>query len=160
MSTRQSLSLVLVLSLVGMYPSGLLAAGQQGSASLSGTAKDQAKKPYGDYSAQAREVRLAQIASMTNLDASGDFALTNLQPGKYVVELVDRNGKIVCTEGPFDLTQQAARDNVVISCSKMPAAWWVLGAAAAAGITAGVVSTGNPTSATGASVAASASASR
>jgi len=141
MITRQSMSVVLVLTLVGTYPISLWAAAQQGGASISGTAKDQAKKPFSDYAAQARDVQMGQIAEKTNLDASGNFRLGNLQPSKYVVELVDRNGKVVCTEGPFDMTKQAAKDNVNISCSKMPAAWWVLGAAAAAGITAGVVST-------------------
>ena len=46
---------------------------------------------------------------------------------------------MVCTEGPFDLTQQMIKNDVVIDCGKVPAAWWLLGAAAAAGITAGIV---------------------
>ena len=74
-------------------------------------------------------------------------SLTGLQPASYLVELLNRNGKIVCTEGPFDMTRQTARDNVVISCGKVPAAWWLLGAAAAAGITAGIVA-GGPASPT------------
>ena len=140
MNTRRSLALALVVAMVGgMMP---VRVGAQGGVSMSGTAKDQAKKPYGDYTAQARDVRLGQIAGSTSLDPSGSFELTSLQPGNYVVELLDRNKKIVCTEGPFDMTNVTAKDNIVISCSKVPAAWWLLGAAAAAGITAGIVATG------------------
>lgn len=143
MNTRRSCALVLVTALVGgLTPTSVWA--QQG-VSLSGTAKDEAKKPYGDYTARARDLKQGLIAGMAALDTSGNFALSGLQPASYVVELLDRNGKIVCTEGPFDMTRQAARDNVVISCGKVPAAWWLLGAAAAAGITAGIVATGGTT---------------
>ena len=145
MKIRRSWAMALVLALMGSTTPTSLWAAQQGSVSLSGTAKDEAKKPYGDYTARARDVRQGQIAGMTALDTSGNFALTGLQPASYLVELLDRNGKIVCTEGPFDMTRQTARDNVVISCGKVPAAWWLLGAAAAAGITAGIVATGTST---------------
>ena len=59
--------------------------------------------------------------------------------GAELVELLDSKGKVVCTEGPFDLSKQPVRNNVNIECGK-PAAWWLLAAAGAAGITAGVVS--------------------
>ena len=67
--------------------------------------------------------------------------MVGIDPAKYVVELLNEDGKVVCTEGPFDLTQQPNRPDVVIDCGN-PAAWWLLAAAAAAGITAGVVAAG------------------
>ena len=75
----------------------------------------------------------------TQLDSDGNFSLANLAPAQYSVELLNRDGKVVCTEGPYNLTQQLAKDSVNISCNKVPAAWWLIGAAAAAGITAGVL---------------------
>jgi hypothetical protein len=140
MNTRRSLAVGLVFTLIAATTP--ISLGAEGAVSMSGTAKNEARKPYGDYTARARDVRLGQIAGMTNLDNSGNFSLTNLQPANYVVELLDRNGKIVCTEGPFDMTRDTVRDNIHISCGKVPAAWWLLGAAAAAGITAGIVATG------------------
>ena len=75
------------------------------------------------------------------LDAQGRFNFAKVEGDKqYLVQLFNlKENKIVCTEGPFDLMQQALKNDVVIECGRTPAAWWLLGAAAAAGVTAGVV---------------------
>jgi hypothetical protein len=44
--------------------------------------------------------------------------------------------------GRGNMPASLVKDNVDISCNKVPAAWWLLGAAAAAGITAGVLAGG------------------
>ena len=125
----------------GAAQTALLAAGQQ-TATIAGTAKDEAKKPYTDNTVRARDTAQGTIAGTAPLNTEGNFSLPNLSSAKYLIELVDKNGKIVCTEGPFDLTQQMLKNDVVIDCGKVPAAWWLLGAAAAAGITAGIVAAG------------------
>ena len=114
------------------------------SGTIAGTAKDEAKKNQ-EYSVRARDVSQGQIAATSPLDSEGRFSLANLGTANYLVELVrTQDGKVVCTEGPFDMAAQAARDNVTIDCNKVPAAWWLLGAAAAAGVTAGIVATASP----------------
>ena len=125
----------------GTAQTALLAAGQQ-TATIAGTAKDEAKKPYTDNTVRARDTAQGTVAATTPLNAEGNFSLPNLSSAKYAVELVNKNGKVVCTEGPFDLSQQLLKNDVVIDCGKVPAAWWLLGAAAAAGITAGIVAAG------------------
>jgi len=115
---------------------------QQGTptVTLSGVAKKEAKKPYSDYTTRARDVQSGVIAgTTTNADPDANFTITGLPPANYVVELLNKNGKVVCTEGPFNMTQQFVKNDIDISCNKVPAAWWLLGVAAAAGITAGVV---------------------
>jgi hypothetical protein len=87
---------------------------------------------------RARNVQQGVIAATTQLDPKGDFALAGIDPASYLVELLDSKGKVVCTEGPFDLAKQPVRNGVNIECGK-PTAWWLLAAAGAAGITAGVV---------------------
>lgn len=140
MSTRQILAVGLAVAMAtAAMPISMAAAGQQ-TASLSGTAKKEAKKPYTDYTTRARNVMGGQIAGTVMLDTNANFSLPGLPPANYVVELLDHNGKVVCTEGPFNLTgNMLTKSDVEISCNKVPAAWWLLGAAAAAGITAGVV---------------------
>lgn len=122
---------------LGATPS-LLAAG----GSIAGTAKDEAKRPFSDYSVRLRDVVQGTVGGTVTLDPSGNFAFADLTPTKYLVELVDRNNKVVCTEGPFDTAKQTEKLDVKIDCNKVPTAWWLLGAAAAAGITAGIVSLG------------------
>ena len=62
MKTRQILATGLIAALVtATAPINLMAGGQQ-NATISGTAKDEAKKPYTDYTTRARNVQAGQIA--------------------------------------------------------------------------------------------------
>jgi len=141
MARRQIIAATLVTALLG----GLPAAAQQ-NVTLAGTGKKEAKKPFPEYTARARNVQQGLIAGTSALDPDGKFSLTGLTPERYVVELVDPKGKVVCTEGPFDMTKAAVKNDVEIDCNKVPTAWWVLAAAAAAGVTSGVAA-GEPTGA-------------
>ena len=142
MRSRQPFALVIALA-AGMVVQPALMG--QGAGSISGTADREAKKPYPEYSVRARNVQQGLIAATVPLDVQGKFALSGIAPANYLVELLNKDGKVVCTEGPFDLTKQATRDNVKIECG-YPAAWWLLAAAGAAGITAGVVANGSESS--------------
>jgi hypothetical protein len=149
MKTNRFVATALAFALASStVPSALLA---QQSTSLAGTAKDEAKKPYPEFTVRARDVKAGTIAGSTPLDAQGGFSLTGLTSENYLVELVNQKGKVVCTEGPFDLSKQAIKSDVVIDCNKVPAAWYLVAAAAAAGVTAGVL-TNDTTPASGASV--------
>jgi hypothetical protein len=142
---------VAVAVAAGLLLSPLQAAAQTGY--LSGHARSETKQPYSDYSVRARSVTDGSIQSTVVLDAQGTFKLDGLTAGKFVVELT-RTGqaKVICSEGPFEIKPAAAatvafgRDEISVSCGTPPAAWWLLGAAAAAGVTAGVVAAGDPAS--------------
>ncbi|HTK29883.1 MAG TPA: hypothetical protein VL309_10045 [Vicinamibacterales bacterium] len=140
MKTRQLLALGLAVAFTGATMSATLDAVAQQTATLGGTAKKEAKKPYTDYTVRIRNVQQGQVAGTLPLDTDAKFTVPNLPPAQYVVELLNHDGKVVCTEGPFDMTHQLIKDDVDISCNHVPAAWWLVGAAAAAGITAGVLS--------------------
>ena len=116
-------------------------AGAQSLGTISGTADKEAKKPYTGYSVRARNVQAGSIASTVQLDATGKFELIGVDPANYLVELVNTKGKVVCTEGPFDLSKQPLQAGVKIECGN-PEALLILAAAAAAGITAGVALNG------------------
>ena len=134
---------ITAFSLAAVFASGLamqpaVLAGAQGPGAISGTAEKEAKKPYPEYSVRARNVQQGIVAAIAPLDAEGKFALAGMDQANYLVELINKDGKVVCTEGPFDLTKQPQRTDVKIQCGK-PAAWWLLAAAGAAGVTTGVV---------------------
>jgi hypothetical protein len=139
----------LALALVGSLTLGPVSAAG-GPGLLAGTAEKKAEKPYTDYTVRARDVSAGTIASTTVLDSSAKFSLGSLVLANYLVELVDKGGKVVCTEGPFQLSQAAAqKTNVNIDCGVPPAGWLLVAAAAAAGLTAGIVAGGeNATNAT------------
>jgi hypothetical protein len=139
MKTHRMVAFAVATALaVATVPSALIAQ----TASIAGTAKNEAAAPYTDYTVQARNSMQGQIGGTSKLDAQGSFYIGNLPSAKYVVELVNKDGKIICTEGPYDLTKKMNKEKVNIDCDRIPAAWWLLGAAGAAGVTAGIVAAG------------------
>jgi hypothetical protein len=134
-SARVVLAIIVSLTL-GASP--VLAAASQ-TVTVSGTAKKEAKRPYTNYVVRARQVDTGQIAASVPLDGAANFALTGMTPASYLMELVNGQGKVVCTAGPF--AASAALTGVEIDCDKKKpsAAWLLLGAAGAAGITAAVL---------------------
>ena len=140
MRIRQTVAFALAAAFsTGLIAQPVLRAGaSQDPGAIGGTAKKEAKKPFTDYSVRARNVAQGVSAATVQLDTEGNFALNGVDRANYLVELLDPKGKVVCTEGPFDLSKQPIKDGVNIECGK-PAAWWLLAAAGAAGITAGVV---------------------
>jgi hypothetical protein len=150
------------LALVGgvlLAPLGAAGRRQDGVISGSAIAEVKGKEPYTKYSVRARDVNTNQIVQSTALDAQAQYALNALAAGSFIVELVrdaapgGQGGKVVCSEGPFTLRDQAAQnaDSMLIrgadiQCQNPAAAYWLLGAAAAAGLTAGIVAGGDPAS--------------
>ena len=149
MTRRQLIATTVALAVVCSSTPTSLMAGAQQTAALGGTAKDEAKKPFDEFTIQARNVNLqgGPIQGSIALDQNGSFALTGLMPSRYVLELLNKKGKVVCTEGPFDVTQAPmAKNDIVVDCNHVPVAWWILAGLGAAAITAGIVS-GGPDSA-------------
>jgi len=141
--TRSIAALLVVVLGIGSAP--LLA--QQALGTIAGKADDEARKPYADYAVQLRDVVSGQVANTRPLGLEGQFSFTGVGLSrKYLVELVQINEKkIVCTEGPFELTASVTNKlDVNISCGKVPAAIWLL--AAGAGAAAAVAVTTRSTS--------------
>ena len=140
---------VIVSLTLGTSPA--LAAGSQ-TVTATGTAKKEAKRPYTNYIVRARQVDTGQIAASVPLDGSANFEMTGLTPASYLMELVNAQGRVVCTAGPF---AAGGLTGLNIDCDKKKpsAAWLLLAAAGAAGITAAVLATPDNADSTGATVA-------
>lgn len=152
----------LAVAFVGsMLLAPLDAAARRQDGVITGTAiaEVKGKEPYTRFTVRARDVSTNQIVQSTTLDAQAQYALNALAAGSFIVELVrdaaagGQGGKVVCTEGPFTLRDQSGQGTDTmnirgadIQCGRPVAAWWLLGAAAAAGITAGVAAGGDPVS--------------
>lgn len=143
---RQTVATAFLAALVGSTPLTLVAqqpalplnVTQDGNVALSGTAKNEARKPYPEYSVRAREIQRGQVAGMASLDKEGNFTLLNMPSTHYIVELLNPLGNVVCSAGPFDMTQQTAKNDLVIDCDRLPASWLLLAGAAAANIATGI----------------------
>lgn len=146
----------LALAIIGsVMLAPLTAAGRRQDGIISGSAAAEVKQQdYKKHIVRSRDVSNNEITQTTTLDGSGQFALNGLAAGSFIVELVKdasadgRGGKVVCQEGPFTLQAGAAADTMMVKgvdivCNRPVAAYWLLGAAALAGITAGVVAGGD-----------------
>jgi hypothetical protein len=142
------------LALLGSFLLAPLSAAARQDGVISGSAAAEVKKPYDPYIIRARDVSTNSIAQKTTLDANAEFAVNGLNPGTFLIELVKDaqpngdGGKIICTAGPYTLQDSGAQLDLMIKkganirCNRPVAAWWLLGAAAAAGITAGFAAGG------------------
>ncbi len=131
--TRQ----IVATGLCALFVLGSVPLGAQ-TGLISGHARSEARRPYYNYSVQARDVHTGLVVATDALDpATADFELIGLAVGRFVVELLDDDGDVVCTEGPFDLLAGSMSETGVhIACSE-PWAWLLL-AGIVAGVTAGV----------------------
>jgi hypothetical protein len=146
MKSRRFFAIALALVLASGSAPTLLAQGQYSrAATIAGTAKDEAKKPYEEYTVQARDGQGA-VGATTKLNSEGNFVLPNLMAARYHVELLNKDGKLICTEGPFDITPQTLKNDVVINCGKKLVPIILLTGAGVAGITAGILAAKGPTS--------------
>jgi hypothetical protein len=145
----------LALALLGSFLLAPLSAAVRQDGVISGSAAAEVKKPYDPYTVRARDVSTNTIAQKTTLDANAEFAVNGLMPGTFLIELVKdaqpngEGGKIICTAGPFTLQDGTSQLNDLmikkganVHCNRPVAAWWLLGAAAAAGVTAGITASG------------------
>jgi hypothetical protein len=145
MSTRRAVAFALALSMaIGTAPALVTVAAQTAGA-IGGRANDEAKKPYTDYSVLLRDVVSGQVVSTVPLDTQGLFLFKNVDLSRrFLVELFNiKANRVVCTEGPYTLSDKLmAKTDVNISCGNN-AAWWLLaaGAGAAAAIALATQST-------------------
>ncbi len=140
MTTRRTLAWTLALSItVTSLPGSVLFAGQNASGVISGKATSEAKKPYDDYMVQLFDVGTATIAATVPLDATGRFRFSNIALATRLQVQLTKQGKVVCTEGPYTLSQSAlSRTDVDINCGGKPAAWLLAAGGAAAAVALGV----------------------
>jgi hypothetical protein len=156
----RTLTLGMALAMAGALAMAPLSAAGRQDGVIAGNAAAEAKQPYNQYVMRALDVSNNNIAATTTLDASAEFALNGLTAGTYMVQLVKgaapngQGGKVICQAGPFTLSDTGSQINDLmikkganIHCNRPMAAYYLLGAAAAAGITAGVAAGGGTVSA-------------
>lgn len=116
----------------------------QGQGNISGHARAEVNEPFTDHLVQARDIETGIVVATSELDEeTADYELASLPDGEFLVELLDDDGDIICTEGPFEIEpERALHEDRNIRCD-VPLAWWLLAAGAAAGVTAGIVTAGD-----------------
>ena len=68
-------------------------------ATISGNIVSASGQPLADITAQARNLLTAQVGGTAAASSAGQYSIVGLNPGYYVVEIVDPLGQIVGTSG-------------------------------------------------------------
>ena len=113
----------------------LFAAPQGQGGTLNGTAQNAQGQNLANYTVRVRNLATGQISGTTISGATGQFSFVGLNPGQYVVEIVNQAGTIIGTSSAVSV---AAGATVSITVGATAAA---AAAAAAAGGTGFLAST-------------------
>ena len=113
--------LVVVVIALGL---ALAASAAQGTGKLSGTARDAAGQALANAKLQVRNVDTGQLVATGRSGPDGTYEFTGLNPGNYIVEIVDESGKIVGASPATALAAGGAITGLIVT---------VAGAAAAGG---------------------------
>ncbi len=155
MRTFVSTALVLSLAAAGV-PCSLVAAQPQVSprgGMVSGIAHQTNLQPLANARVQIRNVNTGSLSAATTSAAGGEFSFSSVQPGTYVLEIVDAHGRIVGMSPPYAVAEGAVLSVSVVAVAAGAAtsgdsagfsilglgpltSLVVLGAAGAAGVTA------------------------
>jgi hypothetical protein len=104
---------------------------QAPAGAISGTATSQGGQPLANMTAQLRNLATKQLSGTTTTNAQGAFSFTGLNPGQFMVEVVNAQGAIVGTTSAITLSTGAmVATGVAVTAT---AAGAIAGGAAAAG---------------------------
>jgi len=88
---------VVLASLLVFAGTPLTSAAAKSTGTITGVARSTAGQPLGSHSVRVRSVRTGDVVATATTSASGSFVVPNLDPGSYVVEIVDAAGRIAGT---------------------------------------------------------------
>jgi hypothetical protein len=112
-------------------PLSAFAAQAQAAGTISGTATSQGGQSLATMTAQLRNLTTKQLVGTTTTNAQGAFSFTGLNPGQFMVEVVNAQGAIVGTTSAITLSAGAmVATGVAVTAT---AAGAIAGGAAAAG---------------------------
>src|SRR5215203_714684 len=67
----------------------------QGQGALNGVAQSADKAPLPNFRVHVRNANTGELSGSTTSNQAGQFSFTSLEPGNYVIEIVDASGKVV-----------------------------------------------------------------
>ena len=108
---------VVLASLLVFASTPLTFAAAQSTGTITGVARATAGHPLGGHSVRVRSVRTGDVVATATTSANGSFVVPNLDPGSYVVEIVDTAGRIVGTSAIATVVEGSIASLIVTAAS-------------------------------------------
>jgi opacity protein-like surface antigen len=143
--------LVLVLAL----GAAVAADAVQATGKISGAARDEQGRPLPNAKLQLRNVDTGQVVARTRAGSDAAYEFTGVQPGNYVVEIVDDSDRVLGLSAATPLAAAGAVTGLIVALAASTAAGGAFFASTAgilllvgigAGVTAGVIAATNAAS--------------
>jgi hypothetical protein len=109
---RKSLSLMVITAVITAGSSLTVLATEHDSIRVAGTVYTSNLQPLSSTEVQIRNVKTGARVNSTRSDWAGQYAFEGLQPGTYIIEIVDASGNVLGMTAPFVL---GAAPNVRVS---------------------------------------------
>jgi hypothetical protein len=100
---RKFLSMAVVMALAATSTPAVMVAAANSSISVVGTAYSVNMQPISNAEVQIRDLKSGSRVNTTLSDVSGSYSFKGLRPGTYVVEVVDKSGRVLGMSAPFVL---------------------------------------------------------
>ncbi len=100
-----ALSLACALVVLGV-PTVSFAAGAQAQAAtgrVTGTAQNSAGSPIANGTVRLRSMTNGDVVATSKTAVNGAYSFSGVQPGNYLIELVDANGAVIATSMPVSM---------------------------------------------------------
>src|SRR5215203_3523192 len=86
---------VMLVAVLALSSSFSVYAQGQGQGALNGVAQSADKAPLPNFRVHVRNANTGELAGSTTSNQAGQFSFGGLEPGNYVIEIVDATGKVV-----------------------------------------------------------------
>jgi hypothetical protein len=103
---------------------------------INGTAQTAAGQTLPNFTVQLRNLQTGQLAGTTTSNAAGSFSFVSLNPGNYIIEIVNEAGAIVGSSAPIGV---AAGSAIAVTVTATAAA--AIAAAGATGVSTALIVT-------------------
>jgi hypothetical protein len=96
---------------------GALAAADETS-NLTGTAYTTTLRPLSKVEVQVRNLQTGMRVNSIFSGENGEFAFKGLEPGTYIIEVVDRSGRVLGMSAPFTLAAASTGNVSVVAVAQ------------------------------------------
>lgn len=109
--------LVIALALTLSLPLSLLGVAQTEVASLAGTATSSTGETLVNATVQLRDLATGTVSGTTTSSSTGAFSFVAINPGNYIVEVLNAAGQVVGTSAPISVAAGATLTGVAVSAT-------------------------------------------
>ena len=109
---------VVLASVLVFAGTPLASAAAKSTGTITGVARSTAGRPLGGHSVRVRSIRTGDVVATATTTATGSFVVPSLDPGGYVVEIIDTAGRIVGTSAIATVVEGGIASLMVTAASR------------------------------------------